>query len=187
MDIKKVSNLYCQEKLHITNTLITYHFPPWALNKLQVKFNHRHITNSPEAANTGQHNNTNNTRSSKKNIFMVIPYTRGLSERFKETYNSLGMQVHFKGSNTICILLMAPKDKDKILQRSGVIYWSKCLRMDCPEEYIGKKGRTFGDRFRKHHTAPYPIHQHSKTTEHPVGLECFKIVEREAQGVTRTI
>ena len=33
------------------------------------------------------------------------------------TCNSLGIQVHFKGSNTICTLLIAPKDKDNICQK----------------------------------------------------------------------
>ena len=59
--------------------------------------------------------------------------------------------------------------------------------MDCPEQYIGESGRTFGDRFRVHLRAPSPIHQHSQSTGHPVDLECFTIIDREAQGTTRTI
>ena len=60
--------------------------------------------------------------------------------------------------------------------------------MDCSEQYIGKSGRTFGDRFREYlRTPPSPIQQHSQSTEHPVDLECFTIIDREAQGATRTI
>ena len=35
----------------------------------------------------------------------------------KKAYNSLGIQVHFKGSNTICTLPVAPKDKDTMYQK----------------------------------------------------------------------
>ena len=38
----------------------------------------------------------------------------------------VGIWVHFKGQNTIRNFLVAPKDKDKITQKSGVIYMFKC-------------------------------------------------------------
>ena len=28
---------------------------------------------------------------------------------------------------------------------SGVIYWLKCDRVDCEDEYIGESSRTFGE------------------------------------------
>ena len=129
--------------------------------------------------------NNNNTVSSNKNIFTVVPYTRGLSEKFKRICNSLGIQVHFKGNNTIQTLVMDPKDN--IFQKSGVIYWYKCSHTDCPEQYIGESGRTFGDRFKELLRAPSFIHQHSQSTGHSADLECFTIIDREAQGATRTI
>ena len=55
------------------------------------------------------------------------------------------MQIHFKGSNTIHNLLVAPKDKDSTVQKNGIIYRYKCTQADCEEEYIGKLGRTFGE------------------------------------------
>ena len=83
---------------------------------------------------------------------------------------------------------MAPKDKDNKLQKSGVIYKYKCPHINCPDEYIGESGRTFGDRFREHLKAPSsPIHQHTSTTGHPVSPDCFSIVHRESQGLTRNI
>ena len=68
--------------------------------------------------------------------------------------------MYCKGGNTIKELLVHPKDKDNILQKSGVIYRYKCGRVDCEEEYIGESGRTFTERFREHnessitHTLP---------------------------------
>ena len=124
---------------------------------------------------------------SNKHISIVIPYTRGLSERFKKTCNSLGIQVNSKGRNNIFTFLMAPRDKDNICQKSGAIYQFKCPHMEYPEEYIVESGRTFGDRLQEHLRVPSPIYQHSHSRGHPVNLECFAIVDRESKGVTRTI
>ena len=118
---------------------------------------------------------------------MVIPYIPGLGEKFKRTCNKQGFQVHFKGTNTIKQLLMAPKDKDPKLAKSGVIYKYKCPTINCTEEYIGESGRTFGDRYKEHLKAPSPIHLHTSSTGHPVSPECFSIVDREAQGMARNI
>ena len=69
-----------------------------------------------------------------------------------------GIQVHLKGGPTIKNLLMAPKDKDPILKKSGVIYRYKCDRVECDEEYIGWSARNFAERFKEHLKAPSPIH-----------------------------
>ena len=95
--------------------------------------------------------------------------------------------MHFKGTNTIKTLLMAPKDRENKLQKSGVIYKFKCLHVNCPEEYIGESGRTFGDRLKEHLRVPSPIHHHSNSTGHLFSSECFTIVDREPQGVTSNI
>ena len=47
---------------------------------------------------------------------MVVPYYKGLRESLKR-----GVQVYFKGSINIKKLLVAPKDKDPILKKSGVM------------------------------------------------------------------
>ena len=117
----------------------------------------------------------------------MVPYIQGLGERFKRTCNNKGIQVHFKGTNTIKTFLMAPKDRYNKLQKSGVIYKFKCPHINCPKEYIGESGRIFGDRLKEHLRAPSPIHHHSNSTGHPVSPECFTIVHRESQGVTRNI
>ena len=65
-----------------------------------------------------------------------------------------GVQVHFKGGQTIKGLLMAPKDKDPITNKSGVIYRYKCNEDGCEEEYIGESARTFAERFKEHQKSP---------------------------------
>ena len=136
------------------------HFPTCALNKLQQNFQCRQQNNN-EPNSTGQQNSNNSNNNvtnhnNNKNIYMVVPCIQGLGEKFKKTCNKKGIQVHFKGSNTIKDLLMAPKDKDTKLQKCGVIYQYKCPTISCPVEYIGETGRAFGDRL-KEHLRPLPL------------------------------
>ena len=85
----------------------------------------------------------------------------GLSESIKRSYKKYGVQVHFKRGLTIKNLLMAPKNKDHILMKSGVMHKDKCDRVECDEEYIGESARTFAERFKEHQKAPSPIYHHS--------------------------
>ena len=91
---------------------------------------------------------------------MVVPYYKGLSESLKRACSKHGVQVYIKGGITIKNLLVAPKDKDPILKKSGVINRYKCHRVECDEEYIGESSRTFEERFKEHQKAPSPIYDH---------------------------
>ena len=97
------------------------------------------------------------------------------------------MQVYFTGGNTIKSLLMAPKDKDPLMKKSRVIYRYKCDRVECDEEYVGESSRTFGERFKEHQKATYPIFDHYNTTGHKISVGNFDIVGKEDQNLTRTI
>ena len=127
------------------------------------------------------------TTNNNKNISIVVPFMHRLGERFIRIWNNKGIQVHFKGTNIIKTLLMTLKDRDNKLQKSGVIYKFKCPHINCPGEYIGESGRTFGDRLKEHIRAPSPINQHSNSIGHLFSPDCFTIVHRESQGVTRNI
>ena len=106
----------------------------------------------------------------------------------KNICNKYGVQVHYRGDNTINSLLMAPKDKDHInTMKSGIIYRFQCHRMDCDDEYIGASSRTFGERFKEHLKAPSPIYDHQNITGHDTAIENFSIVEREDQNLIRAI
>ena len=59
--------------------------------------------------------------------------------------------------------------------------------INCTEECIGESGRTFGGRFKEYLKTPSPIHQHTSTTGHSVSPDCFSIVYRQSQGLTRNI
>ena len=50
-------------------------------------------------------------------MFIVVPYTRGLIEKFKKICNSLDIKVHFKGNNTIQTLLMGPRTRTTYVRK----------------------------------------------------------------------
>ena len=75
------------------------------------------------------------------------------------------MQVYLIGGNTIRRLLMAPKDEDPMLKKSGVIYRYKCDRVECDKEYIGNPPEHL-ERLKEHQKAPSPIFDHYNTTGH---------------------
>ena len=105
-------------------------------------------------------NKTTYSTNSNKKPYRVVPYMKGLSESCKNIYRRHGIEMHFKGDNTIRQLLVHPKDKDVILKKSGVIYRYKCGRVDCDNECIGESGRTFAERLREHLRSPSPIYDH---------------------------
>ena len=98
-----------------------------------------------------------------------------------------GIQVHFKSGKTLKDEPVAPKDKDHMTNKSGIIYRLKCDRLECDEEYIDETARTFGERFKEHLKAPSHIHDHSNTTGHTTNLNNFSIMGREEQNLSRLI
>ena len=112
--------------------------------------------------NQGTNNNKNNTGSNNK-PYIVVPYVKGMSESCKTSAEKMAL-MYFKGGNTIKNLPVHPKDRDTILQKSGVIYRFTCSRVDC--EDIVESGRTFAERFREHMRVPSPFHDHHNITGH---------------------
>ena len=130
--------------------------------------------------------NTGTSRGQNK-PYIVLPYVRGLHKSMKNTCSKHGVQVHYRGGNTIKGLLMTPKDKDHITMKCGIIYRFKCQRVDCDDEYIGESSRTFVERFKEHLKAPSPINDHQNITGHDATIQNFSIVGREDQNLIRAI
>ena len=83
------------------------------LKRLQNNSNHRH------SIYQAQNNHQNNKSNHNRNIYMVVQYTKGLRESLKNVCSQVGVQVHFKGDNTIKNILGAPKDRDNPIQKVG--------------------------------------------------------------------
>ena len=108
-------------------------------------------------------------------------------EKFKKLCKKKGIQVHFKGTNTLRTALGNLKDKDPQNNQTGIIYHYKCPQINCPSVYIGKSGRSLGERVKEHFKAPFPIYHHSATTGHPMDSDQFNIVHKEVNSHSRTI
>ena len=93
----------------------------------------------------------------KKNCHIVVVYSQVIHESFKTTCKEYGVQIYFKGGTSLKILLVSPEDKDTITKKSSAIYWFKCDKIDCADEYIRESSRTFGERYKEHLKAPSPI------------------------------
>ena len=128
-----------------------------------------------------------NTNPSNRRAYITVPYIKGLSESVKNTCKKYGIQVFFKGGKTVKDLLVAPKDRDLITQKSGIIYRYKCDRVECNDEYIGESARTFGERFKEHLKHPSPIYDHSTITGHDTTIDNFSILGREDHNLMRLI
>ena len=76
-------------------------------------------TSSSTQANPSQPNNNTNTinnnqqdnNPNKRNITIVVPYMPGTGEKFKKLCKSKGIQVHFKGTNTLRTFLGTPRTR----------------------------------------------------------------------------
>ena len=58
-----------QEEDHIRQALLRCSFPPWALNRLHTKINHRFSTNHTHLAENIHNNNNNNGRTNNNKKF----------------------------------------------------------------------------------------------------------------------
>ena len=96
---------------HTEEALKRCKYPTWALNKAKMK--------TKTAANRNNNRNNNTTNNSTQRPHIVIPYYQGISESMKKACSEYGVQVYFKGGNTIKNLLMAPKDQDAIQKKVG--------------------------------------------------------------------
>ena len=165
-----------QEKDHLRKALTKCKYPKWALDKVEKRLNRSTREVSNGVSNQAAQPVTNEV---KNKGHIVIPYTQGLCESIKKICGRYGIQTHFKGGRTIENLLVSPKDKDHMVNQSGVIYWYQCGELGCDEEYIGETSRIFGERYEKHPKAPSalyigetpgPLVKDTKSTRRPPQL-----------------
>ena len=90
-------------------------------------------------------------------------------------------------AGVIAILVVIMMSSGRHFNHTGVIYWFKCDRIDCEDEYLGQSSRTFGERFKEHLKAPSPIYEHQNKTGPTTSVENFKIIGREGQNTAREI
>ena len=168
-----------QELEHLEKVLIGCKYPRWAIKKVLLQ---KQIYSKEKTNKKKQHPSTQ-----KKIYHMVIPYSKGFGESFKNICKKYGIKVYFKGEKTIENLLVSPKDKDNFKKKNNVIYWFRCDKIHCEEEYMGESSRTFEERYKEHLKAPSPINEHQITTGHITSVENFKIIGREDHNMATAV
>ena len=144
------SQLLENKEEHLQGVLIENKYHAWSLNRMKMKIN----------APTNQDKDKRGTNicasvtSNSQRPYMVVPYAKGLSESLNNVCRKHGVQVHFKGGNTIKRLLMTPRDKDPLTKKNVIIYRYKCDGVECDDEYKGESSSTFGQRVKEHLKAP---------------------------------
>ena len=121
----------------------------------------------------------NNTHVFDSNI--VAPYVQGVSEKVKRVFSNYGIATCFKPHQTFLQLLVAPKDKTKVQEQSGIVYHIPCE--GCNKVYVGETKRTLGERV-KEHTANIvnnlsAVAEHHQKTGHKPDLDNIKVLCRE--------
>ena len=144
------SKLLERELKHLQEVLSQCKYPRWAIDKVLQKQEDRGTENR-------RNQSKNNTCQTEKKCHIVVPYSQGLCESYKAICSKYGVQVHFKGENTLKNLLMFPKDREAISKQSKIIYLFKCGKTECDDEYTGESSRMFEERYKTHLKAASPI------------------------------
>ena len=165
------------ELKHLEEALGNCKYPKWAIKKVFKQ----HLLRKEKK----QQPTTTNKPLRRSHI--VIPYVPGMCESIKNIGKKYGVAVYFKGNRTLKNILVSPKDKDEMANKSSIIYSYCCGEIGCDEEYVGESGRTFGERFKEHLKTPSPIYHHQNIIGHITSMDNFKILGREENNMARTI
>ena len=98
-----------EEEEHLNKALRRCKYPAWAVNRVNIKQMNYNRTNQ---------GSNKNKKGSNNKPYIVVPYVKGMSESCKNIFRKHGIEMYFKGGNTIKNLLVYPKDSDIILQKS---------------------------------------------------------------------
>ena len=168
------------EKQYITQALANCGYPSWTFNRVS------------KPKETSSKANQEFVRKGK----VVLPYIKGISEALKRTFNSYGITVCFKPTQTLRQLLVAPKDKTEKKDITGPVYMNPCQGQTdqgpCTEVYIGETERSLKTRFLEHRrpsstTSEVSQHIHIESPGHHVDLEKVQILDREPRYFERGV
>ena len=163
-----------KELHHLENVQGQCKYPKWAIRKIFKKHQQKKKKQTPKTKYPAK-------------CHIVVPYSQGIGESVKSICKKHGVDVHFKGGQTLKNILVSPTGKDNITSKNSVTYSYTCGEIDCDEEYIGESGRTFGERFKEHLKDPSPIFLHQNNSGHETTLNNFRIIGREDNNLARTI
>ena len=65
---------------------------------------------------------TDSSKFTTKKTFVVAPYWQQVSDKVKRKFSNYGISTCFKSHQTLRQFVVAPKDKTKVKEQSGVVY-----------------------------------------------------------------
>ena len=103
----------------------------WTIDRVEERLTKPTSEKSNEANNQDTTGVKPTTNEVKTKGHIVIPYTQGLCKSTKKISGKYGIQTYFKGNRTIKNLLVYPKNKDPMENKSGAIYWYQVGDLAC--------------------------------------------------------
>ena len=168
----------CSTKLaekHLEQVLGQWKYPKWAIKKIFKKQQSKEKKQTPTTKHPAK-------------CHIVSPYTQGICESLKNICKKHGVDVHFKGGQTLKNILVSPKDKDIMTNKNSVIYSYTWGMIDCNEEYIRESGRIFGERYIWNTWRPHPQYSYIKAIVAMKQLWItLRSLEEEDNSLARTI
>ena len=122
------------ELKHLEEALGNCKYPKWAIKKVFKQ----HLLRKEKK----QQPTTTNKPIRRSHI--VIPYVPGMCESIKNIGKKYGVAVYFKGNRTLKNILVSPKDKDEMANKSSIIYSYCCGRLDVMKNMWESLGEPLG-------------------------------------------
>ena len=163
---------------HVRNALRANNYKEWALDV-------------PPARSKKQVTTTDKTTTRSTRPMLGLPYIQGLSEQLSRTYQSHGVYLFHKPSNTTRSMLVHhvhPKDKTSKEKLCGTIYNITCDD-DTLHTYIGETKRPLSVRFKEHCKLDKPtgVGDHCNATGHSVSMDNLRVLDREQDWLKRKV
>ena len=118
------------------------------------------------------------TECQEDEVFIVIPYTKGLSEDIRRLCRGYGIKVVFKSGPTMRDRLVKVKDKLCTGKQSSVVYKIPC---SCGKFYLGETVRRLGTRIKDAcvhgSTEKSAVSDHAWTYHHSILWDEVQIVD----------
>lgn len=174
-------NMKRVEREKIKSDLTKCGYPKWALTQGEKKRKERQDNAQQELDNT-----------KKAKTCVVIPYTRGMSERLSRVYKKHGISMFSKPGYTLRQALVAPKDPLTKDEKCGVVYSLKCET--CDSEYVGETIRPLSTRMKEHRDSVAKRNTKSALGEHiinnpghNINFEDTKVIDSENKTLHRKV
>ena len=142
----------------------------------------------PPARSKKQVTTTDNKTTRSTRPMLGLLYIQGLYEQLSRTYQSHGVYLFHKPSNTIRSMLVHPKDKTPKEKLCGTIYHITCDD-DTLHTYIGETERPLSVRFKEHCKLDKPtgVRYHCNATGHSVSMDNLRVIDREQDWLKRKV